>query len=282
MTTRKGENITRWRNQRKVTTTQFFAAHPVFSLDEANQALRPASGRTAAVQRLKHHLASGRLKLITRGVYAVVPPGSAAGKFEPDTFLVAQTARPDAVFSHHAALELLGVAYSEWTTCTAFSAGRRRTIKMARASIGFLQHPTPMVAHPLFGTRRVERLGRLLVATGPERTLVESFRRPALAGGLGELLESARAFPVLDLDLLAEMLRRYDLSILWASTGWFLEKHSRTFHVSGQVLASFESHRPKSPQYIARSLRGGTLLPRWNLIVPEPLLGRGEPDDTGA
>ena len=262
-------------------TSHFFAVNPVFSLGEATSALRPASGQSGAVQRLKHHLSAGRLKLVTRGIYAVVPLGAEAKTFEPDPFLVALAVRPDAVFTHHAALELLGTAYSAWDRSTAYTAGRRRSLALAGGSISFLRHPAAMAQESLLGTRRVERRGRLLTTTGPERTLVESFRWPVLAGGLGELVESASAIPVLDLDLLELLLRRYRLSILWAAAGWFLETHQNTFHVPEQVLDRFASHRPKSPQYLARGIRGGTLLPRWNVIVPESLTRRGEPDEPG-
>ena len=47
----------------------------------------------------------------------------------------------------------------------------------------------------------------MLETTGPERTLVEGFRRPALSGGLEELVRSASAFPTLDLGLLGKVLR---------------------------------------------------------------------------
>lgn len=262
-------------------TQEFFATHPVFSLDEATRALKPASGRRGAVQRLKHHLAARRLKLVTRGVYAVVPPATGPRAFEADPFLVAQTVRPDAVFSHHAAFELLGTAHSAWTDCTVYTGGRQRILQLARGSIRFMRHPAAMKAQPLFGTRRVERRGRLLNTTGPERTLIESFRWPARAGGLGEVVESAGGLPALDLDLVEQLLGRYRLSILWGAVGWFLETHRRTFHVHEDVLARLASHRPKSPQYLARGLRGGTLLTRWNLIVPDSVNGHGEPDEPG-
>ena len=69
------------------------------------------------------------------------------------------------------------------------------------------------------GIRRLERQGKLLEVTGPERTLVEGFSRPSLSGGLEELVNSAAGFTTLDLELLEEVLRRYDMAKLWAATG---------------------------------------------------------------
>lgn len=145
-----------------------------------------------------------------------------------------------------------------------------------------MEHPGAMrsISSEDFGIRRVERRGKILRATGPERTLVEGFRRPALAGGLEELVQSAGGFSTLDLDLLEEVLHRYDIANLWAAIGWFLERFQGAFYVPDEVLARMERRRPRSPQYLERSLRGGWLASRWNLILPnglKPEGGVGEP-----
>ncbi len=265
----------------QVRTEDFFERHPVFSLDEAAGALLPPRGRAGTVERLKYHLAKGRLKRVSREIYAVVPRGMSADTFQPDVFLAAFTVRPEAVFSHHSALELLGVAHSVWNRCTVYCAPRRSSLAVGSNAVLFLDHPAPfrMSGDFLFGTRQVERLGRLLRVTGPERTLVECFRRLDLAGGVAELVESAGGFPTLDLALLESVLERHGLSSLWAATGWFLEAHQKTFHVPDALLHRLESHRPKAPQYLVRRLRGGTLAARWNLILPPGLEHLGEPDE---
>lgn len=259
----------------------FFADHPVFSLDEAVAALAADGRRPGVVDRLKYHLKTGRLKRVAREVYAVVPPALPAENFRPDPFLVAKAMHPDGVFSHHSALELLGAAYSAWNQCTLYVARRRRPLILDGSVVRFLDSPLPMQAGSgkHFGTRRVERRGMLLDTTGPERTLVEGFSRPSLAGGLDELLRSAAGFTTLDLDLLEEVLRRYGLARLWAETGWFLEKFQKSFHVPDALLTRLEERRPHSKLYAERDQRGGTLVRRWNLILPQTLLSLGEPDE---
>jgi len=254
-------------------TTEFFATHSIFSLDEASEALSPPGGRKGTVERLKYYLEKGQLKLITRGIYAVVPAGVQPQQFQPDPFLTAVTIRPDSVFSHHSALELLGAAHSMWKKITLYTQRRRKPLRLESFSILFLNHPRlnkSNLPNPL-GTQKVERRGRLLRTTGPERTLVEGFRRPALTGGLEELVESAIGFPILDLSLLEQVLLRYDVAILWAATGWFLERYRKTFEVNEEFLEKIERRCPRSPQYIERNLRGGWLALRWNLILPNTL-----------
>ena len=274
-----GENIPFNDTESSLKTADFFNTHPVFSLNEADEMLGPKGGRSATLERLKYHMKTGRLKLVKRGVYAVVPPGIPFQEFQPDPFLSGAAIRPDAIFSHHSALELQGVAHSFWQRYTLYTQRRRRPLQLNGAEIQFLGPPGAMRTKPCIGlgTRRVEYRGKLLQATGPERTLVEGFRSPDRVGGLSELVESAGGFSVLDLDLLQEILHCYDTAYLWAATGWFLERHRRSFHVSQGFLDALALQVPRAPQYLDRNLQGGTLVKRWNLFLPKAVTG--EPDE---
>jgi len=262
-------------------TSDFFATRQIFSLDEAARVLAPPGGRAGTVERLKHHLQTGKLKLVSRGIYAVLPPGLTAEKFQPDPFLVAASIRPDGIFSYHSALELLGTAQSMWNKCALYTSQRRRALDINGSTICFLEHPGQFKASAdsAIGTRRIERRGQILRTTGPERTLVEGFRRPALTGGLEELVNSAAAFQVLDLHLLESILHRYGIANLWAAAGWFLARHQKDFHVPEEFIALCENNRPKSPQYLERNSRGGRLAARWNLILPLSLSATGGADE---
>ncbi len=258
-------------------TADFFTLWPVFSLDEAERNLAPARGRRGTIERLKHHLSTGKLKLVSKGIYAVVPAIGDAKSFRADAPLVGAALRPEGIFSHHGALELLGAAHSMWNQYTIYTNRRRRMLKLNGGSVRFLEHPGSLQKEEdrNLATRRIERQGRLLRVTGPERTLVEGFRRPSLVGGLEELVQSAAGFPVLELGLLEEVLRRYKIANLWAATGWFLERYQEAFHVPDALLHSLEKRRPGSPQYLERNSRGGALVPRWNLILPRSILQMG-------
>jgi hypothetical protein len=81
-----------------VETPDFLAAHPVFALSDAADAFPSQRGNRAAVKRLRRYVEDGRLKLLERCLYAVVPPNQRAETFQPDPFLVARAARPDSVY----------------------------------------------------------------------------------------------------------------------------------------------------------------------------------------
>jgi predicted transcriptional regulator of viral defense system len=269
------------RTDRKVTAQDFFSRNPVFSLDQAARELAPAGKRSRVRELLRYHLDRGTLKLLARGLYAVIPAGIAPERFQPNAFRVAAVERPESVFCHHSALELLGAAHSAWHDCTVYSARRRKDLHLGDTRIRFLQVPEAMKSEDaqLLGTRKVEYRGKMLVCTGPERTLVEGFRRPSLVGGHEELVVSAGGFPALDLDLLEELLRRYGAAKLWAAVGWFLEGFRDRFHAPEAVLERWEKEVPMSPQYLERRRRGGRFVRRWNLIVASELEPIGGPDE---
>lgn len=262
-------------------TSTFMQTHRVFNLDEAVQALSPAGGRKATLERLKYAARRGKLKKLARGVYASVPPGVTPAKFQPDRFLTAAALRPGAIFSHHSALELLGAAHSEWQRCTAYSAGRSQAFDVDDLELRFLAHPQRLLRRQAveLGIRTIRRFDRELRVTSPERTLLDGFRRPDLVGGHAELVESAAGFSVLEISLLLELLEAFSQKLLWAVTGWFLDTYRSTFFVDEDDLALVERHIPKAPLYLARDERGGVLIRRWNLIVPNILVEGQEPDE---
>jgi hypothetical protein len=263
-------------------TSTFLQTHRVFNLDEAVQALAPSGGRKATLERLKYAAGRGKLKKLARGVYASVPPGVEPAKFQPDRFLAAKALRPDAIFSHHSALELLGAAHSEWRLCTAYSARRSQPFDLDGLELRFLSHPQPLLRKQAaeLGIRSVHRLDRELRVTGPERTLIDGFRRPDLVGGLAEFVESAAGFSVLELPLLFELLDAFGQKVLWAAVGWFLETYRATFFVSDDDLALINKQVPRAPLYLAKDQRGGALVRRWNLIVPGAVVQGKEPDES--
>lgn len=260
-------------------TLAFLQARQVFTLGEARRALKPRGTDAGMRERLKHYLRTGRLVPVARGVYAAVPFGLEAGSFQPDPYLAAVAVRPDAVFAYYSALTLLGAARVEWNVVTLLTAARRPPLELKGSRVEFVAYPRALGRRTQLGVRTVDRLGRSLRVTGPERTLVDGFRDPRRVAGLAELVAAAAAFSVLDLDLLERVLRAYDEQVLWAAVGWFLERQRETFSVPESYLARLERRRPRSRVYLARREGRGRLARRWNLMLPEGLVAAGEPDE---
>lgn len=222
---------------------------------------------------------------VERGLYATVRPGDDPEALAPDPYLVGAVARPDGVFAYHSALSLLGAGHSDWNVVTLLSSSRRRPLVLRGTRVEVLPNPTALVrqAKTEVGVRSLPYLDRTLRVTGPERTLVDGFRRLDMVGGLEELVTSAAGFPSLDLETLEEVLSAYGLHNLYAGVGWFLEAYQEHFFVPDDYLDRMEKRRPAVPQYLPRRGRaedgGGRMVSRWNLILPEAVVDGTVPDE---
>jgi predicted transcriptional regulator of viral defense system len=229
-----------------------------------------------ARERGRYYARTGKLLRLARGLYAVAPPGMQPSKLVPDPYLVAAALRPDAILSHHAALELLGIAHSAFTRFTYYTSESRRTLRILEMSWHSLKHPAALVRSGKIdsGVITLDRQGVRINVTCPERTLVDGFADPRWVGGIEEHVESAAAMRDLDLDLLAQYLKLQDKRILYAAIGWFLEKYPETAVKDERFLQSLEKHIPGKPVYLDRSRPSGRLESRWNIVVPAHLMLR--------
>ena len=243
------------------------------TLDLWERELGGRNSRAHAVDQAKYYAEVGRLRRLTRGLYAVTPIGADARTFLPDPYLVAAALRPDAILSHHTALDLLGHAHSVVRQFPYFTAHPRRTLRIDGLEWPAVPHPAQLVRRRRveFGVAQLDRRGEVIRLTGPERTLVDGFAAPWWVGGLDELVESAAGFRDVDLDLLNAYLKLLDRRILDAATGWFLERHPEVSGDARKLLAQLEKRRPKNPVYLGGRRTGGRLQRRWNILVPPSL-----------
>jgi len=249
----------------------FFQSHPVFTLSQFRRLVGGKATASTTQTRVKYYLARGRLKLVEKGVYAVLPPGVDPEKLTPDRFLVAAALRDDAVFAYHSALELLGYAHSIYRDTFYLTSRRRKDLVLDGGRVRAFLHPKPLrkKGEEDYGVEVRERLGVKIKVTGPERTLVDCLAAPRYAGGLEEVFQSARGMPVLDLDRLLGYLERLGEHRLFSVLGFFLEREAERLFVPPEFLDRLKAERPHSPTYLDREKRGGRLEKRWNLIVPE-------------
>ena len=253
-------------------TEEYFRRHPVFAWEVFR---REGEGRglskTALAERIKYALERGRLKLLEKGLYAVVPPGVPTSAFVPDRFLVVAALREDAVLAYHSALELLGFAHSVYRDVYYLSARRRKDLRLPDGRVRALLPPKALRDRHSehFGVETRERLGVKIKVTGPERTLVDCFAAPRYAGGLEEVMESGRAMAVLDLEVLGAYLDLLGQRRLFSILGFFLGQQAERLFVPATFLERLERKRPASNVYLDQHQRGGRLVRRWNLVVPE-------------
>jgi predicted transcriptional regulator of viral defense system len=263
---------------RKVKPTAFFARHPVFRFEEFRTAHLASGPRSAATTAsvLKQHVAAGHLINVRRGLYAVVPPTADAATFRVDPFLLASRLTEDAVIAYHAALQLLGVAHSLSNRITYLTRHRAKPLRFQ--DLDFVPVRVPVALREqedLGGGIREERRQSLVVRiTGHERTLVDVLDAPELGGGWEEIWRSLEAIEFVDLDFVVDYALRLGSALTIARVGFFLEQHRDALLVEDRHLEALQARAPNQPSYLERRARGGKLVRRWNLIVPDDVRTR--------
>ncbi|MDD3642182.1 MAG: transcriptional regulator, partial [Candidatus Krumholzibacteria bacterium] len=257
----------------------FFRNHPVFTVKELAgylSSLGEVGGR-AQEALLAYHRKTGRLAQVRRGLYVVIPPGANTDSYPVDPFLVASKLTPDAVLSHHTALDFHGKAYSVHTRLI-YSASRPlgpltfrghsfRGTKFRQALL--------RLGKENFGVSSAERSGQELSVTSLERTLVDMLDRPDLSGSWEEIWRSLESVEFFDLEKVIAYTRLLGNATTGAKVGFFLDQHRGSLMVEDRHLGVLHGMRPKQPHYMNRSKRKpGRFVSDWNLVVPREVFER--------
>ena len=162
---------------------------------------------------------------VRRGLYAVIPPGADPGSYPVDPCLVAAKLTPDAVLSHHTALEFHGRAYSVWSHLI-YSASRpvgpltfrSQVFRGAKFPEALLRSGTKH-----FGVLTSERSGVAVRVTSLERTLVDVLHRPDLSGGWEEIWRSLESVEFFNVDQVVEYALLLGNATTAAKVGLFFD-----------------------------------------------------------
>ncbi len=256
---------------------RFFARHPVFTLAELDEFLAGPNKNTRD-SLLTHHRRSGRIIVVRRGLYAVVPPGSPPDSVALDPFLLASKMTPDAVLAYHTALEFHGRAYSTFNTFYYLSGRKSQALRFR--SYEFISVLTPKAIRGTpsadYGAGDYERSGLTVRVADLERTLVDVLDRPDLSGGWEEIWRSLESVEYFKVDEIVEYVLLLGNATTVSKVGFYLEQHRVELNVKDEQLDSLRALRPRQPHYLDRmNRRGGRFLKSWNLVVPDIVLNRG-------
>ncbi|MBI4605380.1 MAG: transcriptional regulator [Planctomycetes bacterium] len=257
----------------------FFARQPVFRFEEfraAHLATGERSPQTTASV-LKQHVAAGNLLNVRRGLYARVPEGADPATFQVDPYLLGSRLSADAAIAYHSALQLLGKAHSLSGRITYLTRRRAKPFEFQGTRFVPVLVPAPLRELPdLGGGLREESRGGLPVrVTGYERTLVDVLDAPEYGGAWEEIWRSLEGIEFVDLDFVIDYAFRLGSALTIGRVGFYLEQHRDALLVEDRHLDALRARAPTQPRYFERRHRkGGKLLARWNLIVPEMLITR--------
>ena len=207
-------------------TASFLSAHPVFTRAEFAAAFGHPASAANVTSLLRHHLRAGNIKRVSREVFAAVPAHLAAERMVIDRFAAASKLRSDGVLGFHSALELHGIAYSEFNEVQLISAGRTERVDLPFGACRFVTPPKALAAAGKadYLTMTMDRQGVAVRVTAVERTVVDVLHRPELAGGAEEVLKSLDLVRYLDPAKVADYVELLDNRSLASVSGWWLEK----------------------------------------------------------
>ena len=261
---------------------KFLASEPVFTGSElaAFLADRGATRPGAKARRLEERwLQAGRVVAVRPDLFAVVGEGRDPARFQPMSSLVATKMAPDAVVSHHAALDFWGISYSMW-----FDAVYSATDPAPPTAYGAMYYrgvrfPQRLIAsgNQHFGV--VEQSyadGSVRVAT-IERTLVDILAEPDYGGSWDEIYQSLTRADSIDVAMVAAYCEMRDGgAVMRAKVGFFLDQHRELWGIdasdldqfrpqgSRAVMFAFDTCPRKRTHYVAD----------WNLVVPVTVVER--------
>jgi len=258
---------------------EFFARHPVFTLEELNQFLEDRGSVNPSTRNslLTYYRKQGRLIQVRRGLYAVAPPGSTPGTFPVDPYLLAGKMTGDATLAYHTALEFYGKAYSVYERFYYVSEKKSLPVTFRTYEFRCVLVPKALGAKSKkdFAVNQAERAGLPIKVTSLERALVDVLDRPDLGGSWEEIWRSLETVEFFNLDKVVEYALLLGNATTIAKVGFFLDQHREALMVEEVHLQALRASRPKKAHYISRpSKTPGRFVVDWNLIVPTEIIER--------
>lgn len=256
----------------------YFATHPLFTHEEFVAFHRQQGGRSHHTSNnvLAHHLTTGRLLRIRKGLYATVPRGIEPRNANVDPYLLATKLTGDAVVAYHAALQYHGKAYSVWGRFHFNSRIRARGLFFRGLEFVPVRVSPTLRSLPDLGGEILEErhAGGLVRVTTLERTLVDMLSAQNRAGSWEETWRSLEMVEYFDLDRVIIYATRLASPLTAARLGFFLEQHQQALDVEGRHLEMLRGLAPAQPRYFDSLREPGVLIAHWNLIVPNRILDR--------
>lgn len=255
----------------------FFYQHPVFRREEfaAWKASQGTLDPHAVTMGLQYHCQNGRIMRLRQELYAVVPPDQTPETFLVDSYLIAGKAASDSVLAYHTALELHALAYSVFYQFTFVTRQKVKPFILNQQGYRAVAVPAPLrqQKNENFSVETINRQGVDIRVTSVARTFVDVVDRPELSGGWEEVCRAINSITVLNIEEVILYCLKLKNARLAAKVGFFLERRKGAFAVPDKQLQPLIAAKPKTAEYLSkRNVKKGTLIKKWNLIVPDDVL----------
>lgn len=235
----------------------------VFSMQDVDNITNNKNSSKSVIQRM---LKNKYIKRIKYNLYAVCD--LEYGSVIPDQYMIASKIQEDAVISYHSAFDYYGVKNQVFYLVYVSSKKKFEDFDFDGFSYEFVKNKND------FG---IIQKGKVRI-TDKERTVLDNINRTDLAGGNEELIMCLELMTKLNNDKIIEYLKYYDSKKLYAKVGFVLERFKESLGIKEETIEECHKNICNTHYYFddeTKKLKN-KFISKWNLIVPEMYLTRGE------
>lgn len=211
---------------------------------------------------------SGKLLHPRRGLYVAVPPLKINERsFQPDRYLMASKIQEPYYLGYHTALEIHGVAYSEYNEVYVVVPSDKKFREFEFKDITY--RPVYNSFYKL-GVQEIDHKDQNIAVSSPSRTFLDCIDRPDHSGGWEECLKSLESLAGVKAKDIKMMLDSLGKDMLYRKTGLILSLFNDNPYYEG-LLSELKPHLKEnigtSPMYLYKGSKN-ELNEEWMLYVP--------------
>ena len=220
----------------------------------------------------------GRVVVVRPDLYAVVNRGRDPERFQPMSDLVATKMAPDAVVSHHSALDYWGISYSMWFDAVYSATDPPPSMVYGAMYYRGVRFPERLIesGNQHFGVAVESYAGGTVRVTTMERTLVDVLVNPDFGGSWDEIWQSVARADSIDVGTVFAYCQMVDGgAALRAKVGFLLDQHRDEWGIDDDDLAPFRPAGFAEPFPLDPAPHSRCRYVReWNLMAPVEVVER--------
>ena len=251
----------------------FFKKNSVFRANELKDFLEGMGHKDldkSTYVALTYHCKNGALIKIRSGLYAV---NNAYLNQSINPLVIAGKATEDAIVAYHSALELHGIAYTNFNSHVFISDQKSREFDFQGQNFRSISNPLKHKEDVDYGVEQAIFNGVEIRRTNLARTVVDVLDRNDLSGGWEEVWRSLDMAVIFDAEFSVAYAIKLGRASLIAKLGYFFDQRPEHLKIDSNLIEKLLIHKPKNPYYMDRNMpkNTGVLIHKWALIVPRYL-----------
>ena len=235
----------------------------VFNLQDVNNITHNINSSKSIIQRM---LKNKYIQRVKYNLYAVCD--LEYGSVIADQYMISSKIQDDSFVSYHSAFDYYGVKNQVFYTVYVSTKKKFEDFDFDGYSYEFVKSKED------FG---IIQKGRVRI-TDKERTVLDNINRADLAGGNEELIMCLELMGRLDNSKIKEYLKYYNSKKLYAKVGFVLERFKEELGIEEETINECHRNICNTHYYFDDETKRlkNKFISKWNLIVPEIYLTRGE------